>query len=107
MTRLTVNEKEQFKEFLKRRLDNIYCWNCGNEDNNDDMCEECHRKYMNWKPSDNFLNEILEWFEVERGIWIGIDDEPHETWECDRCGMIVEMEKPYDFCPKCGAKMEV
>ena len=52
--------------------------------------------------------------EVERthGHWIGIDEEPHEDYECDRCGYMVSTFtaniKPsdeYKFCPNCGAKM--
>ena len=41
------------------------------------------------------------------GNWIGTDDEPHETWKCNRCGY--GYEGPYDFipnfCPNCGADM--
>lgn len=64
-----------------------------------------------------------EWFEtVEKalkqepktGHWIGIDEEPHEVWECDRCGFVIDGSgciDPYDyrdtykFCPNCGARM--
>ena len=42
-----------------------------------------------------------------RGSWIGIDDEPCDVWECDRCGHIVERECPPRFCEECGARMEV
>ena len=45
--------------------------------------------------------------ERERGHWVGIDDEPCETWECDRCGCIQECfdgEQP-NYCPQCGADM--
>ena len=54
--------------------------------------------------------------EVERphGHWIGIDEEPHEDYECDSCGYVVSTFtaniKPsdeYKFCPNCGARMEV
>lgn len=40
-----------------------------------------------------------------RGSWVGIDDEPCEVWECDRCGHIVERECPPRFCEECGARM--
>lgn len=45
--------------------------------------------------------------EVKRGRWIGIDDEPHETWECDQCGFIQECfdGDQWKFCPNCGADM--
>lgn len=46
------------------------------------------------------------------GHWVSIDDEPHEDYECDRCGYMVstwcEYIKPsdeYKFCPNCGADM--
>ena len=45
--------------------------------------------------------------ERNQGHWVGIDDEPCETWECDKCGYIQECfdgEQP-NFCPQCGAEM--
>ena len=45
--------------------------------------------------------------ERKRGHWVGIDDEPCETWECDKCGYIQECfedERP-NFCPQCGSDM--
>lgn len=46
---------------------------------------------------------------VVRGTWVGIDDFPHEDWECDRCGCVVcNTDDPwnyYHFCPNCGADM--
>lgn len=44
---------------------------------------------------------------VVRGNWVGIDDEPYTTWECDRCGCIYEEDFEYipNFCPNCGADM--
>lgn len=41
-----------------------------------------------------------------RCSWVGIDDEPCEVWECDRCGHIVERECPPRFCEECGARMD-
>ena len=49
------------------------------------------------------------------GHWIGIDEEPHEVWECDHCGFVIDGSgciDPYDYrdtykyCPNCGAKMD-
>lgn len=48
------------------------------------------------------------------GVWVEIDDEPHEVWECDRCGFVIdgsgcidpiEYRNTYKFCPNCGARM--
>lgn len=42
------------------------------------------------------------------GNWVGIDDEPCETFECDRCGFVLEdwiLGAFYTFCPNCGADM--
>ena len=51
---------------------------------------------------------------IRHGHWIGIDDEPCEVFECDKCGYITEEigcadNKPnnFNYCPNCGAKMEV
>ena len=48
---------------------------------------------------------------VCHGHWVGIDDYPYESWECDRCGCVVEnTDDPWNYfhyCPNCGAKMEV
>ncbi len=47
------------------------------------------------------------------GHWIGIDEEPHEDYECDVCGYVVSTwtanikpQEEYKFCPNCGARME-
>ena len=47
------------------------------------------------------------------GKWIGIDEEPHEDYECSCCGYVVstftaniEPHTEYKYCPNCGAKME-
>ena len=50
--------------------------------------------------------EALEAEPTERGRWIGIDDFPHETWECSRCGKIIETDKPPHYCENCGKRMD-
>ena len=48
--------------------------------------------------------------ERKKGHWIGIDDFPHEMWECDQCGKTIEDDDRIDdwkFCPSCGARMDV
>ena len=42
------------------------------------------------------------------GNWVGIDDDPCETFECDRCGFVLDdwiQGAFYNFCPNCGADM--
>lgn len=44
----------------------------------------------------------------KKGHWVGIDDEPCETFECDVCGFILEnwvIGATYNFCPTCGSYM--
>lgn len=47
-----------------------------------------------------------------KAVWVGIDEEPHEEWECSNCGNIVntymqdELEE-HKYCHKCGAKMSM
>lgn len=50
--------------------------------------------------------------EPKTGHWIGIDEEPHEDYECNRCGYVVstytaniEPHTEYKYCPNCGARM--
>ena len=47
-----------------------------------------------------------------KGHWIGIDEEPHEDYECDKCGYVcstftvnIKPSDEYKFCPNCGADM--
>lgn len=53
--------------------------------------------------------------EQKSGIWVEIDDEPHEVWECDHCGFVIdgsgciepyEYRDTYKYCPNCGACMK-
>ena len=60
-------------EKLKNLLGSIYCHNCkyGNyseepdDDDAIDPCDECHRKSMYWRPSKDFINQILKSLEDE------------------------------------------
>ena len=46
------------------------------------------------------------------GHWVEVDHEPHEVWECDRCGKSVfvdarwDVYEDYKYCPNCGTMME-
>ena len=53
-------------------------------------------------------SETADVRENVHGNWIGIDDEPCETFECDRCGFVLDdwiQGAFYNFCPNCGADM--
>lgn len=41
-------------------------------------------------------------------VWVGIDQEPHEVYECNACGWLLYDENRTDFkyCPNCGARMQ-
>ena len=46
---------------------------------------------------------------VKHGSWVGIDDFPHEDWECTNCGYIIYGDddiRDLHYCPNCGAKMD-
>jgi rubredoxin len=46
--------------------------------------------------------------ERKTGNWVGIDDEPCETFECDVCGFVLDdwIEGAfYNYCPNCGADL--
>lgn len=40
---------------------------------------------------------------VKHGVWIPVD-ELKDAFDCSECDVMVT--RPYDYCPKCGAKME-
>ena len=46
----------------------------------------------------------------QSGTWVGLDEFPHEDWECSACGGVIldksEQEiARYKYCPYCGARM--
>lgn len=52
--------------------------------------------------------------ERPKGVWVSIDEEPHEEWECDHCGFVIdgsgcidpiEYRGIYKYCPNCGRRM--
>lgn len=40
------------------------------------------------------------------GKWIRQTDDYHDYYECEYCGIAVELDDIKHFCPNCGAKME-
>lgn len=57
--------------------------------------------------------EIVDAEPVKRGVWVPIDDEPHEDFECSVCGYVSTASfdcggitpNAFPYCPMCGAKM--
>lgn len=72
---------------------------------------EAYQKHTFWGTQLEALQNIpaADVRPVVRGMWVGIDDFPHEDWECDHCGCVVgNTDDPwnyYHFCPNCGADM--
>lgn len=60
--------------------------------------------------SNEAIDNAIKLLSRPKGVWVGIDEEPHEEWECSNCGNIIntymqdELEE-YEYCHKCGAKM--
>ncbi len=54
--------RDEIIQKLKGELDNIYCYNCA-YNGIEEPCDWCHRKYMQWKPSDELLNSIADMVE--------------------------------------------
>ena len=44
---------------------------------------------------------------VVHGKWIGYDDTERFTAQCSLCGNVVDTRFGSNFCPNCGAKMDV
>ena len=50
---------DKIYDILLENFSYVYCYNCENN-LNEDNCEDCHRKYMNWKISHSLAREISE-----------------------------------------------
>ena len=81
----------------------------GNPDffDNEKLYEEYKKREQAGFPCTEYLTADVK--PVVRGSWVGIDDEPCEDFECDKCGYIYytngyELYFPR-FCPNCGASM--
>ena len=83
----------------------------------EDRFMELQKRHDDKRYETNYcLNTILELPSVnpqeKTGHWVGIDEEPHEDYECDKCGYVVstfteniEPHTEYKFCPNCGCRM--
>lgn len=60
---------------------------------------------------------LREWVDIiaqkeKTGAWVPTDEEPHEDYECNKCGYAIstftaniEPHTEYKYCPNCGARM--
>ncbi len=55
-----MDKKKQIINILLDELNSVYCYNCQHYDTREDMCEECHRKYMNWSLSTTVAEALAE-----------------------------------------------
>ena len=53
------NAQNKIYKYIYDRLSYIYCNTCRN-DLDDDMCDYCHRKNMNWAISEEEAHKIAE-----------------------------------------------
>ena len=78
--------------------------------------QQCESLFRDKKIADQIYSYLCDGLdecdEVEterkKGNWVGIDDEPCETFECDVCGFVLEdwiQGALYRYCPNCGAWM--
>ena len=73
---------------------------------NDKLYEEYKEREKQGFPCEDYMPTA----ESKKGHWIGVDDEPCDVYECDRCGTTYDtVDSTWDlpnYCPNCGAKME-
>ena len=51
--------KEKIIQVLKESFDSVYCNSCKN-DYNEDICDYCHRKAIEWSISDEYAEHIAD-----------------------------------------------
>ena len=51
-----------------------------------------------------FADVLMEAELVGRGKWIKVDDDEPIAYDCSECDSMVT--RMYNYCPKCGAKMD-
>lgn len=90
-----------------------YCDNCENN-MDEDLCGDCHRKYQNWSASRKTVEETIksipsadvpdtnvgEWIDMSNGG--AIRNPWWESGKCDQCGKYGS--KFWDYCPHCGSR---
>ena len=54
-----MKTKEEITEYLVKTLRSVYCDNC-KHGLDDDFCDECHRKSMNWGLDESSAEAMAE-----------------------------------------------
>ena len=85
------------------------------------LLEELGEEPFNWNDSPEEFQEVrdYQWFrslvenapsvapETKTGHWIRQTDDYHDYYECEHCGIAVGLDDIRNYCPNCGATMEV
>ena len=85
------------------------------------ICHVCavHAGYLFYSNEDAMIKEeaIKSWntraFEPKSGKWTLYEDESTNAWECSVCHEVIQLmegtpqENNYNFCPNCGARLEM
>ena len=50
-------KKEKIQQLLLKELASVYCGTCAAQE---DWCDECHRKYMNWGISEEAASDLAD-----------------------------------------------
>jgi len=69
------------------------------EDINRPMCVVAKK----WSPS-SCHTKLVEYAPIIHGRWVPVD-EKQDAFDCSECDAMVQ--RRYNFCPKCGAKMDL
>ena len=96
--------KEEIEKQVKEYIGSVYeqGYENGYEQGKNESDNKLYKLYQELSDAYKTIY-ILE--RIERiGAWVGIDEFPHEDWECNMCGCIEHEE--YNFCPNCGAQMK-
>lgn len=106
-------DKEAAIDAVHNAFSYAYCNNCEN-DLEDELCDGCHRKYINWAASKKVIERIFDAMpSVESrktGEWLVVENEPFApTFKCSVCGGQPAIDDfdwfLSDYCPHCGAEM--
>lgn len=56
-----MKTKEEIIILLSEKFDYVYCDTCHHNNKGSSLrCDECHRKYMNWCISEDFVEQLAD-----------------------------------------------